>query len=62
MLIILRKLLSRYSLEDKIELKGAFCLGNCKNGIVMKFRDVFFESICPENIEQRFVAEILPLI
>jgi len=61
-LIILRKLLSRYSLEDKIELKGAFCLGNCKNGIVMKFRDVFFESICPENIEQRFVAEILPLI
>lgn len=61
-LVKLRELLIRHDLEQKIELKGAFCLGNCRNGIVMKFREIFFEDICPENIEQRFAKDILPLI
>lgn len=58
----LQSLISEYQLENQIELKGSFCLETCSNGIVMKFKDHVFIKINPNNIEQKFIQEILPKI
>lgn len=58
----LRELLFVYHLSDRIEVKGGFCLGPCAQGIVMCFKDTQFTGIRPENVEARFVSEILPAI
>ncbi|GAB4239536.1 MAG: NAD(P)H-dependent oxidoreductase subunit E [Stanieria sp.] len=58
----LQALIRQYELEDKIELKGSFCLETCSYGIVMKFRDLRFVNISPQNVEDKFIREILPAI
>jgi NADH:ubiquinone oxidoreductase subunit E len=58
----LQHMLGEYKLEEKVELKGSFCLETCSDGIVMKFRDKVFIKINPDNIEQKFKEEILPNI
>lgn len=58
----LQSMISEYDLEDKIELKGSFCLESCSEGIVMKYQDKVFIKINPENIEKKFQEEILPTI
>ena len=58
----LQSMISEYHLEDKIELKGSFCLEFCSDGIVMKYKNQVFIKINPENIEQKFQSEILPTI
>ncbi|MEQ8540855.1 (2Fe-2S) ferredoxin domain-containing protein [Coleofasciculus sp. F4-SAH-05] len=58
----IQALISTYNLEDKVELKGSFCLETCSAGIVMKFKDKFFVNINANNVEQKFKQEILPCI
>ena len=58
----IQSMIGEYQLEDKVELKGSFCLETCSDGIVMKFKDKIFTKISPENIEQKFIEEILPNI
>lgn len=58
----LQALLQEHQLEEVITLKGSFCLEACSHGIVMKFYDQHFTSITPQNIEEKFVQEILPVI
>lgn len=54
----LKRLISEQNLEDKIELKASFCLGNCSNGVSMKVDDEFIQNANPENIEQIFNEQI----
>ncbi len=58
----LQSLIKKHNLNSKIELKGSFCLESCSSGIVMKFRDKHFVGISPQNLEDKFVKEILPMI
>ncbi|MGK7921866.1 MAG: (2Fe-2S) ferredoxin domain-containing protein [Trichodesmium sp.] len=58
----LQSMISEYDLEDKIELKGSFCLESCSDGIVMKYKNQVFLKINSDNIEQKFEDEILPII
>ncbi|HRZ40129.1 MAG TPA: redox-sensing transcriptional repressor Rex [Candidatus Omnitrophota bacterium] len=58
----LKGMLQQYDVSDKIELKGAFCLGHCSDGITMKFRDQILTGISKENIQERFLKEIFPFI
>lgn len=58
----LQSLISEYDLSDRIELKGSFCLESCSCGIVMKFHDNLFINISPQNVEDKFLMEILPAI
>ncbi|HEY9616216.1 MAG TPA: (2Fe-2S) ferredoxin domain-containing protein [Microcoleaceae cyanobacterium] len=58
----LQALIQEYQLEEIITLKGSFCLETCSHGITMKFRDQHFMNISPQNIEEKFVQEILPAI
>lgn len=58
----IQQLIAEYNLEQLIELKGSFCLETCSYGIVMKFRDYHFININPQNVENKFIEEILPVI
>jgi NADH:ubiquinone oxidoreductase subunit E len=58
----LQALMSKHEINNKIELKGCFCLETCSSGIVMKFKDQRFIKISPQNLEDKFVNEILPMI
>ncbi len=54
--------LAQYQLESKVELKGAFCLNSCEDGVVIKLRDQLFGNIKPDNVERKFREEIFPYI
>ncbi len=59
---VLQKLLIQHRMDIEVELKGAFCLGPCSEGIVLKYKDKLFRFIRPQNIEEKFVNEILPCL
>jgi NADH:ubiquinone oxidoreductase subunit E len=58
----LQILLKDHHLEEQITLKGSFCLELCSQGITMKFQDQHICNITPQNVDEKFVLEILPLI
>lgn len=53
----LQKLVSDNNLKDKVELGGAFCMGNCQNGVSVKIDDVM-HSVSPETVQEFFENEI----
>ena len=59
---VLERLIGEHELRARVELKGAFCLGPCVDGIVVQLGDQQILRISPENIESRFAEEILPAI
>lgn len=60
--IALEQLLADSGLEAQVELKGAFCLGPCMNAIAIKINDQLILNVNPDNLNQRFADEILPLL
>lgn len=54
----LQNLISENSLENKVELVGSFCLGNCVKGVSVKVDNQLF-SLTPGEIEIFFEKEIL---
>lgn len=50
----------QHGLEDRLELKGAFCLEKCEHGRSLKFQDRVHTGLTPENLETRLLNEILP--
>lgn len=58
----LQSLLEANGVGDLVDVRGAFCLGPCMNGIVIAVGERQFLNIHPQNLEQRFAHEILPFI
>ena len=58
----LQKLMSEHGLDGRVELKGAFCLENCMHGITVRVDEEIVRDITPENLETKFLREILPLL
>lgn len=54
----LQALVAERKLADKIELCGAFCMGNCTNGVSVKINDELF-SLRPEQVAVFFEQEVL---
>lgn len=57
----LQRLIGENKLEEKIELGGAFCMGNCQNGVSVKIGDEIF-SVTPENVDTFFAEKIQPCV
>ncbi len=49
----LQKLISENKLEEKVELGGTFCLGECQKGVCVTVDGSFF-SVTPETVEEFF--------
>lgn len=53
------KLIRKNGLEQKVEIKASFCLGNCTKGVSAKVGDRFIEGLSEANVEQKFNEYIL---
>lgn len=53
----LQYLIARDKLEDKVELGGRFCMGNCQSGVCVTV-DGRLHSVSPEDVGQFFDNEI----
>lgn len=53
----LQRLISENALDDKVELGGTFCLGECRRGICVTV-DGMLHSVTPETAEEFFEKEI----
>ncbi len=53
----LKELVAEHHLEEKVELKGAFCMGNCTNGVCVELDGKLY-SLLPENTKDFFETEI----
>lgn len=59
MLPQLQQLIIDYQVDNQIELKGAFCLGLCARGVVLKMDDIIIADVNAKNVEKKFVDEVL---
>jgi NADH:ubiquinone oxidoreductase subunit E len=53
----LQSLIDENQLGDKVELAGAFCMGNCQQGVCVKVDDELF-SVTPESTFDFFQENI----
>ena len=54
----LQKLIKDNGIEEKVELGGTFCLGNCQQGVCVTV-DEAFHSVSPDTVGEFFANEIL---
>ena len=55
----LRERIAAEKLEDKIDLAGTFCMGNCRDDVSVSIGDEVF-SVSPETVDSFFENEVLP--
>ena len=53
-----QNLINKNGLNDKVELAGAFCMGECQKGVCTKIDNVVY-SVTPATAEEFFNTEIL---
>lgn len=54
----LEHLIQLHNIEDHVELKGSFCMGDCKKGVCVKIDNNSY-SLSPDNTEEFFKEEVL---
>lgn len=54
-----QKLVEEYGLQDQIELKAAFCMGHCTEGVSTMFGDEYVGNVTPENAVEVFKKHAL---
>ncbi|MBR6683223.1 MAG: (2Fe-2S) ferredoxin domain-containing protein [Firmicutes bacterium] len=57
----LQKLVEEHNLVDQVTLNGAFCMGNCVNGVSVKIDDQI-HSVKPNTVKEFFETEVLPRV
>ena len=57
----LQTLIAENGLEEKIDLNGTFCMGNCQKGVCVTVGDKFF-SVTPETVDTFFAQNVLPWV
>ena len=53
----LQYLISEHKLDDKVELAGTFCLGECQKGVCVTVGETFY-SVTPDSVVEFFENEI----
>jgi len=54
-----RDLIAAHGLEQRVVLKGSFCMERCANGVTVKIGERVFTRLTPEDIDRIFGEEIL---
>lgn len=54
----LQKLVADNNLQDKIEMGGTFCMGNCQKGVSVTLDGEFF-SLSPDTVDSFFQNQVL---
>ncbi len=58
----LKTAIQEKKLEDQIELKASFCLGQCMSGVTLKVNEDIITNVNPENFQTVFENSILSLV
>ncbi len=58
----LSKKIADAGLQDKVELKGSFCMGDCVNGVCMTVNGKKIRNMTAKDVDSFFESEILPLL
>ncbi len=58
----LEKLIETEGLNNQVELVGAFCMELCSMGVSIRVNERQYREIHPEDAEQFFYEEIVPLV
>ena len=53
----LQYLISENNLDEKVELGGTFCMGNCQKGVCVTADDEFY-SVSPETVKDFFETAV----
>ena len=53
----LKNLIADNQMEEKVELGGTFCMGNCQKGVCVSIDDQVY-SVTPETTSEFFEANI----
>lgn len=54
----IQQLISENNLDDKVELAGTFCLGQCQQGVSIMVDDKVC-SVMPDTVDDFFKEEVL---
>lgn len=54
----LQALIAENQLTDKVEMTGAFCMGNCQKGVCVNWKDKIY-SLDEDNVEAFFRENVL---
>lgn len=54
----LQYLISENNLGDKVELGGAFCMGNCQQGVCVTVDDKLY-SVTPDTVAEFFSQNVV---
>ncbi len=55
---MLQKRIEEHKLEDKVNLGGTFCMGNCQMGVCVTV-DGEFHSVIPDTVDEFFETQVL---
>ena len=53
-----KRLITEHHLEDKVEMSGTFCLGNCQKGVCVTLDGELY-SVSPDTAKEFFEEHIL---
>lgn len=57
---LMKENIEKNTLEDKVNLSAAFCLGKCtSSGVTIKVDDEIVSGVCPENFTDIFKEYVL---
>ena len=56
-----QQLIDEYNLSEKVVMAGAFCTGNCQQGVCVTLDDSFY-SVTPDTAEDFFKTRIASVI
>ena len=56
----LEESIARHNLLGKVQLRGSFCLGRCREGVAVTLNGNPLPRVTPENAPQFFLEYILP--
>ncbi|MGE4282976.1 MAG: (2Fe-2S) ferredoxin domain-containing protein [Clostridia bacterium] len=54
-----QSMISKYKLEDRVELKASFCMGHCTEGVAVKVGEAYIQGITISNAEEAFIKHVM---
>ena len=57
----LEKLIKEHHIEEAVEMKGSFCMGNCIQGVSVKLDEELY-SLSADTVEEFFNSQVLPRV
>ncbi len=59
---VFRRKVQEHHLQDRVELKGSFCLGLCSEAVSAKVGETIIAGITVDNASDIFEKEVLPRV